>query len=550
SFNYLGQFDSQEGLWQLASQSSGIPVHSDNHDHNVININGIVIEGELRFNVVTQLGKDTTDKLSQSFQANLIRVQEHTQQLVEEGKEYYTLSDFYKVKSEADLTLLPINCNDSDIYKPFEMTDIQKAYLLGRQSQFEIGNVTNHIYSEYVYSDKLNVERLNFAINNIIVSFLEMRTVFDEQRLTQKYLKIENIDYYNVSVIEYDSNYNSEILNQIRSKKSHKVYDVGIYPLFDFFISRFKDKDVLHISIDLILLDAQSRVKLMEYINLIYQDQSYKLPNYEICFKDYQDYVSNLKNSLWYKKDKLYWDKKVTTLPLRPDLSLNVDPTTVENPKFNINERYIDKQIWSRFKDKCANNAISPSAALLSLYGYIISRYSQSSDFLITLTVFNRINIHKEVNDIWGDFTSTNLFGYQDKYINIYQKFKNIHDDLWSDLDHKLYTGLEVQRDLTRIHKLNPYQAASPVVFTCAVGGDDESQQEEFLSTNEIIEDRYFSGQTSQAWLDLQAIERNGEFYSAWMYVEQLFDKELVDSFNKKYCSLIEYIAEADWDDD
>uniref|UniRef100_UPI00123DC5ED non-ribosomal peptide synthetase n=1 Tax=Francisella sp. SYW-9 TaxID=2610888 RepID=UPI00123DC5ED len=94
SFNYLGQFDSQEGLWQLASQSSGMPVHSDNHDHNVININGIVIEGELRFNVVTQLGKDTTDKLSQSFQANLIRVQEHTQQLVEEGKEYHTPSDY------------------------------------------------------------------------------------------------------------------------------------------------------------------------------------------------------------------------------------------------------------------------------------------------------------------------------------------------------------------------------------------------------------------------------------------------------------------------
>ena len=56
SFNYLGQFDSQEGFWQVVSEDSGIAMHLDNVDSNIININGMVIEGELRFSVVTQLG--------------------------------------------------------------------------------------------------------------------------------------------------------------------------------------------------------------------------------------------------------------------------------------------------------------------------------------------------------------------------------------------------------------------------------------------------------------------------------------------------------------
>ena len=31
------------------------------------------------------------------------------------------------------------------------MTEVQKAYLVGRLSEYEIGNVANHIYEEHYY---------------------------------------------------------------------------------------------------------------------------------------------------------------------------------------------------------------------------------------------------------------------------------------------------------------------------------------------------------------------------------------------------------------
>lgn len=63
------------------------------------------------------------------------------------------------------------------------------------------------------------------------------------------------------------------------------------------------------------------------------------------------------------------------------------------------------------------------------------------------------------------------------------------------------------------------------------------------------MESRVWMGQTSQAWIDLQAIEMGNQFYSGWMYVEQLFDKEFIDKLNSDYCQLIEYLAEADWEE-
>jgi len=93
SFNYLGQFDSKEGLWQIVSEDSGVSASSRNQDHNIININGMVVDGKLGFTVVTQLGQDVTDKLSKSLQRNLITIQKHTSELVEQSKRYYTPSD-------------------------------------------------------------------------------------------------------------------------------------------------------------------------------------------------------------------------------------------------------------------------------------------------------------------------------------------------------------------------------------------------------------------------------------------------------------------------
>src|SRR5690606_23247533 len=68
-----------------------------------------------------------------------------------------------------------------------------------------------------------------------------------------------------------------------------------------------------------------------------------------------------------------------------------------------------------------------------------------------------------------------------------------------------------------------------------------------YLEDDELIEQRYWCAQTSQAWIDLQAIEVGDRFMSKWLYVEQLFDRDYIEHLNQVYCALIEHLAENDW---
>ncbi|MBK2238656.1 glycosyltransferase, partial [Francisella philomiragia] len=70
----LGQFDAKEGLWQVVSEDSGVSISSKNKDHNIVNINGMVVDGQLSFSVVTQLGQDITNKLRQLLVCNIKKV--------------------------------------------------------------------------------------------------------------------------------------------------------------------------------------------------------------------------------------------------------------------------------------------------------------------------------------------------------------------------------------------------------------------------------------------------------------------------------------------
>ncbi|MCP6429434.1 hypothetical protein NL523_29390, partial [Klebsiella pneumoniae] len=45
-------------------------------------------------------------------------------------------------------------------YQVFPLTDLQQAYLLGRNAFFELGNVSTHIYQEFEMKN-VNIQKLN-----------------------------------------------------------------------------------------------------------------------------------------------------------------------------------------------------------------------------------------------------------------------------------------------------------------------------------------------------------------------------------------------------
>ncbi len=86
------------------------------------------------------------------------------------------------------------------------------------------------------------------------------------------------------------------------------------------------------------------------------------------------------------------------------------------------------------------------------MFGAVISYFSGSKEFLITLTLFNRYPFHPDVEKLWGDFTSTNLFHFvlsetsQHSGSNLHQTIERTHQILWDDVNHALFPGLSVQK--------------------------------------------------------------------------------------------------------
>src|SRR5260363_289034 len=106
------------------------------------------------------------------------------------------------------------------------------------------------------------------------------------------------------------------------------------------------------------------------------------------------------------------------------------------------------------------------------------------------------------------------IFHYMDFGKDLLKTLKRTHQVMWEDIHHALYPGMRVQRELDKRHKLDVQQAVSPIVFTGLVGGRLDGKRDEtpYLEDTEILKKRYWCGQTSQAWIDLQAVEVGSRF--------------------------------------
>lgn len=94
TFNYLGQFDSSEGMWQLAREDSGVNRSSENKESSILTMIGFVSNHELHFRLETQLGDKTTQHLAERFKHHLLEMIHHCLSVNKNKLTNYSFSDF------------------------------------------------------------------------------------------------------------------------------------------------------------------------------------------------------------------------------------------------------------------------------------------------------------------------------------------------------------------------------------------------------------------------------------------------------------------------
>ena len=134
--------------------------------------------------------------------------------------------------SEVSLITLPkIIPAPKEKFQPFPLTDIQQAYWLGRNQNFDLGNIATHNYIE-IDCSKLNLPRLNQAWQKLIEHHDMLKAVVLADGSQQI---LEQVPTHSIEVLDLSSCSQSEISEQldiIREQMSHEVLPAEQWPLF------------------------------------------------------------------------------------------------------------------------------------------------------------------------------------------------------------------------------------------------------------------------------------------------------------------------------
>lgn len=362
---------------------------------------------------------------------------------------------------------------DSDNrYEPFPLTDVQTAYLMGRNNLFDYGGVACHVYLELKYKN-LDVSRVRLVWNKLIQTHDMLRTVVFEEGYQQVLKEVPELEipYWDVSKGENICEY-----NDFRQQMGNHVYDTGKWPMFGIAIAKKAEESILHFSMDFLIADWTSIWMLLSEFEALYYLKKDSINVPQITFRDYLSAERKLKESERYVNDKRYWEKRIAYLPDAPEL-----PTlSAEDVKKNFTRKLLclDSERWNSFKDAAKKLGITPSTAILTAYSDVIAKWSCNKSFCINLTVLNRFPLHDDVTDIVGDFTTLNLLEINaNDGNNFAERARKINERLFIDLDHRLFGGVEVIRELSKQRNKRVFM---PIVYTSAIEGKSDAEKIEY----------------------------------------------------------------------
>jgi pyochelin synthetase len=431
------------------------------------------------------------------------------------------------MRSQAHRVQLPkITPHPQARYEPFPLLDVQHAYSIGRRSLVESGGVSTHLYVEYEQAG-LDIERLTASLRTLIARHDMLRAVFlpDGRQCV-----LEQVPPYRIETEDLCALTTTEIrsrIDAVRRRLSHQVLPSDRWPLFEFRALLLEGGRVrLCFSIDMLIMDGGSFFLLREEWARLYSDPSYQPPPLELTFRDYVLAQGALEEGEAYRCSRNYWIDRIDRLPPAPDLPVAGRPPRQGSPNFVRHYGTLAKVHWERLKGKAVQRGITPTVLLAACFGEVLRRWAKEPDFTLNVTLFNRLPMHPQVDQIIGEFASVNLLEMRTMSGETFETRARRHQrQLSEDLEHVHFSGIRVLRE--RARRIGGGLGADmPVVFTSVIGltgeGYDATAQRVF---GEWV---YGISQTPQVWIDHQVHEHDGDLIYHWDVVEDLYPNGMV----------------------
>lgn len=418
---------------------------------------------------------------------------------------------------------------------PFDLTDVQYAYWIGRDASQDFGGVGTHGYVE-IDTHGIDIDRLQHSWETLLESHPMLRACYtkDGKQYVMPEPAYPKVVVHDLTDLDVQSR--EEALLATRERLSHRLLAIDKGQVACLQVSQLTStRAIIHFEIDLLVCDVQS-------FQIILRDLAHHYATGEAPSVDHSwsfaRYLAKraLNDSAGIDRDRNYWQNRIAELPSAPSMPMRgTVANTGKAPRFVRRQRLFKAPTWLQLRELCEKHKTTPAMVLLTAYARTIGQWSDNKKFLISVPVFNR-EADPALENVVADFTTLVLTSVdQTRQRTFVDDLNLIQSSFYRDLSHARYSGVRVLRDL---RAQRGTQVLAPVVFSCNLG--DPLVTEEFTQT--FGEVRYMISQTPQVWIDLQVFTTADSFTIVCDAVEELFPAGMLDDF---FGALVEEIFTA-----
>lgn len=435
-----------------------------------------------------------------------------------------------------------IQADPASLLQSFPLTEIQQAYLLGRDISLDMGGVASHAYMEYQVPDICH-QRLQVAWQKLIERHAMLRTVVYPEGYQQTLAQPPVFQVQWDDLREMDEESRQSRLLAIRQQMSHRVCPAGHWPSFAVHLCYLpKGQTRLHYSFDGLVMDVSSVPVIFREQSLFYEDPERQLPVLQISFRDYVMSLQNQVQSPSFQAARQYWLGKIPHMPPAPELPRKVAISPAAAPCFKRLQVDIEAGRWRKIKQQANRQGIAPTFVVLAAFVEVLQLWGRHNGISLNLTLFNRPAVHPQINALIGDFTDLLVLAvdYQADW-DFCTRARGIQDGFWQDMAHREFDGVKVMREIGRYHS-DPGRARMPVVFTSNLFIGDLNDS--LTLAGKPLDLGYVVSQTPQVSLDHQVYERHGQLQLVWDVLEGVYVDGVLERMLQSYANLLEQLAD------
>ena len=430
-------------------------------------------------------------------------------------------------------------------HEPFPLTEIQEAYWIGRSQNIELGGVSAHNYWE-IEGENIDLARLTAALRKLIDRHDMLRGIVRPDGVQQILREVPPYEIATLDLRDQGPEAAEAALAAVREQMSHQVLPAERWPLFELRAALLPNgRTRLYLSVDGLVSDAWSWRILSREFRQFYLDPELELPPLEISFADYVRAEVAVRATPVYQKSLAYWRERVRTLAPAPELPAVKDFQSLDKLRFGRFWDELTPQQWGAIKEHGTRVGLTPSVIVLAAFSEVLATWSRNGDFTVNLTLFNRLPLHPQVDQLVGDFTSLVMLEVQGADQGTFEeRARRVQERLWDDLDHSHVSGVRVLRELARTRE-ESLRAFMPVVFSSTLNLPQTRREVDTLEgSGDEVDVIYGITQTPQTTLDHQVSEQDGHLVFIWDVLEEAYPPDLWADMFDAYRDLLHRLAE------